>query len=466
MPPAQLLAARSLALARSHQRGGSAVTDMIRQTAEDAQELKPRSEVPARELVREIGAVLRMSEAEAAKLGELPDDPDEDQTMIINMGPQHPSTHGVLRLMLELKGETVLRCKPIIGYLHTGMEKQGEQLTYMQGGTNVTRMDYLSPFFNELVFSMATEQLLGIADDIPERAVWIRMLVSELNRMTSHLVYLATNGMDLGAVSMMLYGFRDREDVMRFFQKVTGLRMNHNYVRPGGVAADLPPGWRDDVLRILEQIPPRLDEYDTLLTGQPIWRERLQGVGVITPTEAVALGATGPVLRSTGVEWDLRRQQPYLRYADVEFDVIVGSYGDAFDRYAIRLNEVRESMRIVRQVLDRMPAGDYRIQDKKVTPPPRARIDESMEALIHHFKLFTEGFKVPAGETYAAVESPRGELGCYLVSDGSARPYRMHIRAPSFVNIQCLPHMMRDRLIADAVAVISSVDPVLGDVDR
>jgi NADH-quinone oxidoreductase subunit D len=292
------------------------------------------------------------------------------------------------------------------------------------------------------------------------------MLVSELNRMTSHLVYLATNGMDLGAVSMMIYGFRDREDVMRFFQKVTGLRMNHNYVRPGGVAADLPSGWRDDVLRILDQIPPRLDEYDTLLTGQPIWRERLQGVGVITPTEAVALGATGPLLRSTGVEWDLRRHQPYLRYADVEFDVIVGSYGDAFDRYAIRLNEVRESMRIVRQVLDRMPAGDYRIQDKKVTPPPRARIDESMEALIHHFKLFTEGFKVPAGETYAAVEGPRGELGCYLVSDGSARPYRMHIRAPSFVNIQCLPHMMRDRLIADAVAVISSVDPVLGDVDR
>jgi NADH-quinone oxidoreductase subunit D len=466
MPPAQLLAVRSLALARSHQRGGPAVTDLIRQTAEDAQELKPRSEVHAKELLREVGAVLRMSEAEVAQLGELPEDPDEDQTMIINMGPAHPSTHGVLRLMLELKGETVLRCKPIIGYLHTGMEKQGEQLTYMQGGTNVTRMDYLSPFFNELVFSMATEQLLGIADDIPERAVWIRMLVSELNRMTSHLVYLATNGMDLGAVSMMIYGFRDREDVMRFFQKVTGLRMNHNYVRPGGVAADLPSGWRDDVLRILDQIPPRLDEYDTLLTGQPIWRERLQGVGVITPTEAVALGATGPVLRSTGVEWDLRRHQPYLRYANVEFDVIVGSYGDAFDRYAIRLNEVRESMRIVRQVLDRMPAGDYRIQDKKVTPPPRARIDESMEALIHHFKLFTEGFKVPAGETYAAVEGPRGELGCYLVSDGSARPYRMHIRAPSFVNIQCLPHMMRDRLIADAVAVISSVDPVLGDVDR
>jgi NADH-quinone oxidoreductase subunit D len=346
------------------------------------------------------------------------------------------------------------------------MEKQAEQLTYLQGGTNVTRMDYLSPFFSELVFSLATEELLGIADEIPQRAVWIRMLFSELNRMASHLVFLATNGMDLGAVSMMIYGFREREEVLRFFQKVTGLRMNHNYIRPGGVAVDLPAGWRDDVLRLLDLIPPRLDEYDTLLTGQPIWRERLQGVGVITPTEAVALGATGPVLRSTGVEWDLRRDQPYLRYADIDFDVIVGSYGDAFDRYAIRLNEVRESMRIVRQILDRMPTGDYRIQDKKVTPPPRARIDESMEALIHHFKLFTEGFKVPEGEVYVAVESPRGELGCYMVSDGSARPYRVHIRAPSFVNIQTLPHMMRGRLVADAVAIISSVDPVLGDVDR
>jgi NADH-quinone oxidoreductase subunit D len=242
--------------------------------------------------------------------------------------------------------------------------------------------------------------------------------------------------------------------------------MNHNYVRPGGVAADLPPDWRDDVLRLLDLIPPRLDEYDVLMTGQPIWRDRLQGVGVITPSEAVALAATGPTLRSTGVEWDLRRTEPYLRYDEVDFDVVVGSYGDAFDRYAIRIAEVRESMRIVRQALERMPAGDYRIQNKKVTPPPRARIDESMEALIHHFKLFTEGFKVPEGEVYVAVESPRGELGCYMVSDGSAQPYRMHMRAPSFVNIQTLPHMMRGRLVADAVAIISSVDPVLGDVDR
>jgi NADH-quinone oxidoreductase subunit D len=407
-----------------------------------------------------------MSEADAALLAEVEADPGEDQTMIINMGPQHPSTHGVLRLMLELQGETVLRCKPIIGYLHTGMEKTGESLTFMQGGTNVTRMDYLSPLNSELVFSMATEKLLGIDGDIPERAVWIRMLMSELNRMSSHLLFMATNGMDIGAVSMMLYGWREREVVLRFFQKVTGLRMNHNFIRPGGVAADLPAGWRDDVMSILDMLPDRLGEYDVLMTNQPIWRERLQGVGVITQAEAIALGATGPILRSTGLAWDLRRDMPYMHYDKLEFDVIVGSYGDAFDRYAIRLNEIRESMRIVRQILDRVPSGDYRIQDKKVTPPPRARIDESMEALIHHFKIFTEGFKVPEGEVYVAIESPRGEVGCYIASDGSPTPYRMHVRAPSFVNVQALPHMMRGGLVADAVAVISSVDPVLGEVDR
>ena len=435
-------------------------------TDEGGQELRPRSELTPKELLREVGAVLRLSESEAAALAHVADDAGEDQTMIINMGPQHPSTHGVLRLMLELQGETVLRCKPIIGYLHTGMEKTAESLTYMQGGTNVTRMDYLSPLNNELVFSMAVEKLLGIDGDIPERAVWMRMLLSELNRMASHVMFLATNGMDIGAVSMMLYGWREREEILRFFQKVTGLRMNHNFIRPGGLAADLPPGWRDDVLSILDNLPSRLEEYDILMTGQPIWRERLQGVGVITAKEAVALGMTGPILRSTGVAWDLRRDMPYLRYDDVEFDVVVGTYGDAYDRYAIRFNEIRESMRIVRQILDRMPSGDYRIQDKKVTPPPRARIDESMEALIHHFKIFTEGFKVPEGEVYVAIESPRGEIGCYIVSDGSPTPYRMHMRGPSFVNIQALPHMMRGGLVADAVAVISSVDPVLGEVDR
>jgi NADH-quinone oxidoreductase subunit D len=433
-------------------------------TNEGGQELADRKGLKADELLRELGSVLRMSEAEAAELESDPE--DEDQRMIINMGPQHPSTHGVLRLMLELEGETVLRTKPIIGYLHTGMEKTAEDLTYLQGPTNVTRMDYASPLFNELVFSMAVETLLGIDGDIPPRAQWIRMLMTELNRVSSNLLFMATNGMDLGAVSMMLYGWREREETLRFLEKVTGLRMNHNYIRPGGVAADLPDGWRDDVLRLIDMIPPRLDEYDVLMTNQPIWRERLQGVGVITAQEAMALGATGPILRSTGVPWDLRRDLPYLYYEQVDFDVIVGTYGDTFDRYAIRLQEIREALRIIEQILDLMPPGDYRIQDKKVTPPPRGRIDESMEALIHHFKIFTEGFKVPEGEVYVAVESPRGELGCYLVSDGSSKPYRMHIRGPSFVNLQTLPHMMRGGLIADGVAVISSVDPIMGEVDR
>jgi len=432
------------------------------ETDEGRQELTDRRDTPPHELLRETGAVLRMSEAEAARLSEEP--AASDETMIINMGPQHPSTHGVLRVMLELRGEEVLRSKPVIGYLHTGMEKTGEDLTYLQGPTNVTRMDYAAPFFNELVYCMAVEELIGL--ELPPRAVWMRMLLCELNRMSSHFLFQATNGMDIGAISMMLYGWRERDEILQVFEKITGLRMNHNFIRVGGVAADLPDGWEDDVLRMLDAFPPRLDEYDDLLTGQPIWRERTQDVGVITAEEAVALGATGPILRSTGVPWDLRRTMPYLAYDEVDFDVVVGSYGDAFDRYAIRLNEIRESMKIVRQCVERMPTGDYRVQDKKVTPPPRSRIDESMEALIHHFKLFTEGFKVPEGEVYTVVESPRGELGCYIVSDGGPRPYRMHIRGPSFVNLQTLPHMLRGGLVADAVAAISSVDPIMGEVDR
>ncbi|MDP9419729.1 MAG: NADH-quinone oxidoreductase subunit D [Actinomycetota bacterium] len=431
-------------------------------TSEGAQELAARGASTAAELLREQGSVLRLSEVAAAEQADRAG--PEDETMIINMGPQHPSTHGVLRVMLELEGETVLRTKPIMGYLHTGMEKTGEDLTYLQGATNVTRMDYASPFFNELVFSLATEALLEV--DIPPRATWIRMLMCELNRISSHFLFLATNGMDLGAISMILYGWRERDMVLQFFEKTTGLRMNHNYVRPGGVAVDLPDGWRDDVLRLLDALPSRLEEYDDLMTGQPIWRGRTQGIGLLTPEEAVALGATGPILRSTGVPWDLRRDLPYLAYDQVDFNVVVGSYGDVFDRYAIRLNEIRESINIVRQVVDRMPGGDYRVQDRKITPPPRARIDESMEALIHHFKIFTEGFRVPEGEVYVAVESPRGELGCYLVSDGSGKPYRLHIRGPSFYNLQTLPHMMRGGLIPDAVAVISSVDPIMGEVDR
>jgi NADH-quinone oxidoreductase subunit D len=433
------------------------------ETSEGAQELQFRRDTASGQLGREVGDVLHI-DGRTLDPHSIDFDHRDDETMIINMGPSHPSTHGVLRLMLELDGEFVLRTKPIIGYLHTGMEKTGEELSYVQGATNVTRMDYLSPVINELCYSMAVETLLDI--EVPERAVWIRMLMSELNRISSHLVWMATNGMDLGASSMMIYGLRERELILAFFEKTAGLRMNLNYVRPGGVAADLPDGWQDDVLVICDTILARTYEYDGLLTGQPIFCNRMVGVAPITAEEALALSVTGPLLRSTGVPWDLRRSMPYLAYDEVEFDVIVGTYGDNFDRYAIRLNEIRESIRIARQCIDLMPGGDYRSQDPKVTPPPRARIGESMEALIHHFKLFTEGFHVPAGEVYSAVESPRGELGCYIVADGGPKPYRLHVRGPSFVNLQAVSLLMRGGSMSDTITVISTIDPVMGEVDR
>jgi len=436
---------------------------LVAETSAGPPELTFRRDTDSDELGRELGAVLRL-DGRPLDPNSIDFESRDDELMIINMGPSHPSTHGVLRLMLELDGEFVLRTKPVIGYLHTGMEKQGEELSYVQGGTNVTRMDYLSPINNELSYSMAVEKLLGI--EVPDRAVWIRMMMSELNRVSSHLVWMATNGMDLGSTSMMIYGLRERELILAFFEKTAGLRLNLNYVRPGGVAADLPDGWQDDVLVICDTIDARSYEYDQLLTGQPIFRNRMEGVAPITAEEALALGLTGPLLRSTGVPWDLRREMPYLAYDQVDFDVIVGTYGDNFDRYAIRLNEIRESIKIIRQCIEMMPKGDYRTQDPKVTPPPRARIDESMEALIHHFKLFTEGFHVPTGEVYSAIESPRGELGCYIVSDGGPKPYRIHVRAPSFVNLQAIPLLMRGGLVSDTITVISTVDPVMGEVDR
>ncbi len=416
------------------------------QTGEGAQELQPVE----RELVM-TGMPWPESEAEG-------------DTMIINMGPQHPSTHGVLRLMMELDGETVVRVKPVVGYLHTGMEKTAEELTYVQGSTNVTRMDYASPLSNELVYCMAVEQLLDL--EMPPRVQWMRMMLVELNRISSHLLFQATNGMDIGAVSMMLYGWREREETLRVLEAITGLRMNHNFIRPGGLAADLPDGWQQECLDLCDLVDAGVREYDELLTQNPIWVERTVGIGVITTEQALALGATGPILRSTGFPWDLRKAQPYLAYDEVDFDVVYTENGDCFDRYRIRLHEIFESTKIVRQCVERMPEGDYRIQDRKVTPPPRARIDESMEALIHHFKLFTEGFKVPPGETYVAVESPRGEIGCYLVSDGSGKPCRLHIRGPSFYNLQSARPMTEGTLVADAVAIVSSVDPIMGEVDR
>ncbi|HUY07783.1 MAG TPA: NADH-quinone oxidoreductase subunit D [Acidimicrobiales bacterium] len=444
--------------------GSEGVFDLAARTGGTSEGLAPADATTEVQRMIEEGGVLRLPEENDLDPRQSEVRFGEGETMIINLGPQHPSTHGVLRIMLELEGETVLRSKPIIGYLHTGMEKTAEELTYVQGSTNVTRMDYLSPISNELVFCLAVERLLDV--ETPPRAVWIRMLMAELNRICSHVTWAATNGMDLASTTMMIFGFRERDLVLSFFEKTTGLRMNTNYIRPGGVAADLPDGWEDDVEVMMDTIESRLDDYDELLTGQPIFRERTEGVGILRPELALALSATGPLLRASGIAYDLRRAEPYLAYDEVDFDVIVGSVGDTFDRYAVRMNEIRESIRIVRQVLERMPRGDYRVQDAKVTPPPRGRIDESMEALIHHFKLYTSGFEPPEGEVYVAVESPRGELGCYLVSDGSNKPYRMHMRAPSFVNLQSVPALLRGGLMADAIAVLSSVDPVLGEVDR
>ena len=425
--------------------GAPEVNRLARQTGEGSQELRPLQEI-------------------VIAGGPWPELEGDGQTMIINMGPQHPSTHGVLRMMMELDGETVVRAKPVIGYLHTGMEKTGEELTYVQGATNVTRMDYVSPLSNELVFATAVEQLLDV--EVPERAIWMRMMLVELNRISSHLLFQATNGMDMGAVNMMLYGWREREEVLRVLEIITGLRMNHNFIRPGGLAADLPDGWQEAVLGVCEQVEAGIADYDKLLTENPIWQSRTVGVGVITTEQCMALSITGPVLRSTGFPWDLRKTQPYLAYDQVDFDVIYTDNGDCYDRYRIRLFEVLESVKIVRQCVAKMPGGDYRVQDKKITPPPRARIDESMEALIHHFKLFTEGFRVPPGETYARVESPRGEIGCYLVSDGTGKPVRMHVRGPSFYNLQAISPMMEGRMVADAVAIISTCDPIMGEVDR
>jgi NADH-quinone oxidoreductase subunit D len=394
------------------------------------------------------------------------------ETMIINMGPQHPSTHGVLRLLLELDGETVISCAPIIGYLHTGIEKNTEYRTWQQGITFVTRADYLSPFFNELAYCLAAERLLGI--EAPRRAQVLRVLFCELNRISSHLVWLATSGLELGAVSVMLYGFREREVLLDIFEIATGLRMNHAFIRIGGVIMDLPDEATGKIERFLDVMPGRIHEYEDLLNENPIWVQRNSGVGVLTAEDALALGVTGPVLRAAGVVADLRKDAPYSGY---ETDA------DAYARYLLRLEEMRQSMRIVEQSLERLEEpGPVMVEDPKVRWPAQLEVgpdgignsnayvthimEESMEALIHHFKMVTEGVDVPAGEVYQAVESPRGELGYYVVSDGGHRPYRVRIRDPSFVNLQAIPTMVEGGLVADAIAAIASVDPVMGGADR
>jgi NADH-quinone oxidoreductase subunit D len=403
-----------------------------------------------------------------------------EETMVINMGPQHPSTHGVLRLVLELDGEYVVSCRPVLGYLHTGIEKNTEYRTWQQGVTFVTRADYLSPFFNELAYCLAVERLLGI--EAPPRAQVIRVLVNELNRIASHLLWLATTGLELGAISIMLYAWRERETILRLFEMVTGLRMNHAYIRVGGLSMDLPPGGEEKFRDFLHEMPARIHEYEELLTGNPIWRQRTIGVGHLSAGDLLALGVTGPMLRAAGLAWDLRKDMPYSSYETYEFDVPLRTDSDCFARYEVRMDEMRESLKIAHQCLDRLEPGPVMIEDPKLRWPAQLEVgpdgignseayvrhimEESMEALINHFKIVTQGFKVPAGEVYQAVESPRGELGCYVVSNGGNRPYRMHLRGPSFTNLQATSKMVEGGLVADVIACVASIDPVLGDADR
>ncbi len=403
-----------------------------------------------------------------------------EETMVINMGPQHPSTHGVLRLVLELDGEMVVSCEPVIGYLHTGIEKNCEYRTWQQGVAFVTRMDYLSPFFTEMAYCLAVEKLLGI--EAPPRAQAIRVICAELNRVASHLVALATMGMELGAVSVMLYGFREREPILEIFEMVTGLRMNHAYNRVGGLLMDLPDGAEEKIRGALQMLPGRIHEYETLLSANPIWIERNKGVGYISAEEGLALSLTGPSLRASGVAKDIRKDEPYSGYEQYDFDVITCEEGDCYARFEVRIEEMKESLRIVEQALSSLPGGPVMVQDPKVKWPADLKVgpdgignsetyvkhimEESMEALIHHFKMVTEGVKVPAGEVYQAIESPRGELGMYVVSDGGNKPYRVHVREPSLVNLQSLPVLIEGGLVADAIACIATLDPVMGGVDR
>lgn len=403
-----------------------------------------------------------------------------DDTMVINMGPQHPSTHGVLRLVLELDGETVIGGHSVIGYLHTGIEKNAEVRNWTQGVTFVTRMDYLTPFFNELGYCLAVERMLGI--EAPERAQVARVMLCELNRVASHLVWLATSGMELGALSMMLYGFREREMILDLFEFITGLRMNHAFIRPGGLATDLPDGTIEKVREFLPYFKERIDEYEGLLSANPTWIDRNKGVGVLDAKTALDLGVTGPLLRAAGVAHDLRKQTPYCGYETYDFEVPVDTDADCLARYRVRMAEMRESMKIVEQTLDRLAPGPVMVDDPKVAWPAQLKLGhdglgndpayikkimgESMEGLIHHFKLVTEGFKVPAGEVYVSIESPRGELGYHLYSSGSNKPWRVHTRDPSFVNLQAFPYMINGSLIADVIAAVASIDPVMGGVDR
>ena len=406
----------------------------------------------------------------------------EQERLVVNMGPQHPSTHGVLRLILELDGETVTSARASIGYLHTGIEKNAEFRTWTQGTTFVTRMDYLAPMFNETAYCLGVERLLGIEDQVPERAQIIRVMLMELNRISSHGVALATGALELGALTPMIWGFRDRNVVLRLFEKITGLRMNHAFIRPGGLAADLPEGIEVEIRAAMADLRKYAVETTDMLVGNGIWMQRTAGIGYLDLTGYAALGLTGPILRATGLPWDLRKTNPYCGYETYDFDVPVADSSDCYGRWLIRVAEIGESIKIVEQCLDRLAPGPVMVDDKRVAWPAQLALGgdgignsldhikeimgTSMEALIHHFKLVTEGFRVPPGQVYSAVESPRGELGAHLVSDGGTRPYRVHFREPSFTNLQAVAAMAEGGMLSDVIASVASIDPVMGGVDR
>ncbi|MGI5835948.1 MAG: NADH dehydrogenase (quinone) subunit D [Chloroflexota bacterium] len=388
----------------------------------------------------------------------------EEELMVLNLGPQHPATHGVLRLVLTLEGETIVECKPVIGYLHSGFEKTYENRKYQQCVVLTDRMDYLNPLGNNLAFSLAVEKLMGV--EAPPRAQVIRVLLAELTRIQSHLVAFGSNALDQGATSPEMYAFWDREKILDIFELISGQRMMTSYIRPGGLAKDLPPGFEEAVQAFIDEFPNRLAEYHGLLTRNPIWLDRMVGIGKLTAEQCIQLGVTGPMLRGAGVPRDLRKEMPYCGYESYDFEVVTRPEGDCYARYLVRMDEMVESLKIVKQALNRIPEGPYVLEDFKRAFPPRQLISDTMEGLIHHFKLATEGYRVPAGEVYHAIESPRGELGFYIISDGSSKPYRVKARTPSFTNLQALAVMARGGMIADLVNMIAAIDPIMGDVDR
>jgi len=385
--------------------------------------------------------------------------------MVLNMGPQHPSTHGVLRVILELDGETVLKARPVIGYLHTGIEKSCESKTYSQCITLTDRIDYLAPLSNNLAFCLAAEKLIGI--EVPKRAQYIRVLLTELTRLASHLVWLGTHAIDLGAMSVFLYCFREREEILKIFEYVSGQRMMTSYFRIGGLALEPPPGWVERVTRVIDLMPGHIDQYEQLLTENRIWIARTKGIGYLSAKDAIALGVSGPLLRASGVPYDIRKVFPYSSYEEFDFEIKTATEGDSYARYQVRVAEMRESLKIIRQAVDKIPSeGPFRADVPGIIPPSREEMKTSIEGLIYHFKIFTEGFAPPPGEVYQAIESPRGELGVFMASDGSPKPYRVKFRTPSFVNLQSLPKLCEGRLIADTVTCIGTIDIVLGEVDR